>query len=517
MERITHASLSSLGEPFHHAYDEALSYEHKKLGRSHALYIRGQKRNAKGTFTDTCPTEPDFVLGEFQAAGREETRQAIAAARAAWADWQELGWQQRLGFLRKAAEIMTARQYRLAGLLSLEVGKNRFEAIAEVIESIDLILYYCRQMELHHGYNLALNGAGPEQTRSVLKPYGVWAVVSPFSSPLAVPAGLAAAALAAGNTIVFKPASDAPLAGFQIYEILHDAGLPAGVVNFVTGSGKVVGEELAASLQLDGFAFTGSKAVGLDISRRFSQTRLRPYIAEMGGKNPVIVMPSANLDDAVEGVMRSAFAMAGQTCAACSRLYLHRTIAKAFLEQLVEKSRKLVIGDPTKRETFLGPLINEAAVERFASSVRLGQKEGRIVCGGRSLGSNFGKGFFVEPTIIDQLPKASRLFHDELFVPILAVAEVGSLEEAITLANDSEDGLSAGIFTQEEHEQETFFASIEAAVAVSNRRNGATTGAWPGVQPFGGWKRSSSSSKNALGPYYVTQFMHEQSQTRAKK
>jgi 1-pyrroline-5-carboxylate dehydrogenase len=518
MEKITYASLASLGADFHQAFEGALAYEQKKLGRSHPLYIRGQKKKAKaGSFTDTSPADTRIVLGEFQSAGREETRQAIEGAKAAISDWIELGWRQRVAFLRKAAEIMTERQFRLAALLTLEVGKNRFEAIAEVSESIDLILYYCRQMEAHQGYVLAMGGNGSEQTRSVLKPYGVWAVVSPFNFPFALATGMAAGALVAGNTIVFKPASDTPLAGLLLHEILHEAGLPVGVVNFITGPGKTVGEELIANPDVDGFIFTGSKSVGLDIARRFNQTRLRPCITEMGGKNPAIVMPSANLEDAAEGVLRSAFGMGGQKCSACSRVYLHQKIYKPFLDLLVEKTEKLVIGDPTKRETFLGPLINESAVAKYETAVRLGKKEGRIIHGGNRLkGESFAQGFFVEPAIINHVPKTSRLFQDEYFAPVLAVAEVKSLEEAIALANDSEYGLTAGIFSQEEHEQETFFDTIQAGVAYSNRRGGATTGAWPGVQSFGGWKHSGSSGKSALGPYYVAQFLREQSQTRVK-
>ena len=518
MEKVTYASLGSLGEDFHRAFDAALAYEQKKLGRSHPLYIRGQRKKARaGTFTDTSPADTRVLLGEFQSAGPEETRQAIEAARAAIPDWTDLGWKQRIAFLRKAAEIMTERQFRLAALLSLEVGKNRFEAIAEVSESIDLILYYCRQMEAHQGYLLAMGGNGSEQTRSVLKPYGVWAVVSPFNFPLALATGMAAGALVAGNTIVFKPASDTPLAGVLLYEILHEAGLPVGVVNFITGPGKNVGEELITNPDVDGFIFTGSKVVGLDITRRFNQPRLRPCIAEMGGKNPAIIMPSANLEDAAEGVLRSAFGLGGQKCSACSRVYLHQKIYKPFLELLVEKTKKLIIGDPVKRETFLGPLINESAVAKYETAVRLGKKEGRIVHGGSRLkGDSFTHGFFVEPAIIDRIPTASRLFQEEYFAPVLTVAEVNSLEEAITLANDSEYGLTAGIFSQEEHEQESFFNSIQAGVTYSNRRGGATTGAWPGVQSFGGWKHSGSSGKSALGPYYVAQFMREQSQTRIK-
>lgn len=518
MEKITYASLASLGDDFHRAYDAALTYEQKKLGRSHPLYIRGQKKKARaGTFTDTSPADTRMVLGEFQNAGREETRLAIEAAKSALDDWRELGWQQRVAFLSKAAEIITERQFRLAALLSLEVGKNRVEAIAEVSETVDLIRYYCRQVELHRGYALAMGGNGAENTRTLLKPYGVWAVISPFNFPFALAAGMTAGALLGGNTVVFKPASNAPLAGVLLHEILHEAGLPVGVVNFVTGPGKLVGEELVTNPDVDGFIFTGSKIIGLDIVRRFTQPRLRPCIAELGGKNPVIVMPSANLDDATEGVLRSAFGFGGQKCSACSRVYLHHNISKAFIELLVEKTKKLAIGDPVKRETFLGPLINGSALTKYDAAVRLGKKDGRIVQGGNRLkGDAYSNGVFVEPTIIDRVLRNSPLFQDEYFAPVLAIADVKSLDEAITLANDTEYGLTAGIFSGEEHEQETFFGSIQAGVTYCNRRGGATTGAWPGVQSFGGWKHSGTSGKGALGPYYVAQFLREQSQTRSK-
>jgi 1-pyrroline-5-carboxylate dehydrogenase len=519
MQKVTYASLGSLGEDFHKAFDSALSYELKKLGRPHPLVIRGQKKKSKETFTDTNPADTRMVLGEFAAGTRADAGLAITAARDAFADWRELGWPQRVAFLRKAAEIMTERQFRLAALLSLEVGKNRFEAIAEVSESIDLILYYCQQMESNRGYVLpmGMNGNGAEQTRSVLKPHGVWAVVSPFNFPLALATGMAAGALVTGNTVVFKPSSDTPLSGWWLQEILHEAGLPAGVFNLLTGAGSIVGEELVTNPGLDGFVFTGSRTVGLDILRRFNAARLRPAIAEMGGKNACLVMPSANLDAATDGVLRSAFGMGGEKCSACSRLYLHERIAKSFLDLLVEKTKKIIIGNPTQRETFLGPLINESAVATYEAAVKLGKKEGRLLLGGNKLkGEAFDHGFFVEPTIITGAPKSSRLFQEEFFAPILSVAEVKSLDEAITLANASEYGLTSGIFTQEEHEAETFFDRVEAGVAYSNRRGGATTGAWPGVQSFGGWKNSGSSGKSALGPHYIAQFMREQSQTRVK-
>ncbi|HXG46306.1 MAG TPA: aldehyde dehydrogenase family protein [Methylomirabilota bacterium] len=513
MEKITYASLGSLGDDFHQAFEAGLEHLQGRLGRTHPIFLGGRKKTAKaGVFPDTSPIDTRIELGRFQSAGREETARAVATAKAALRDWRDLGWEQRVAFLRKAAELMTERQFRLAALLTMEVGKNRFEAIAEVSESVDLILYYCRQMELHQGFTMAMGGQGTEVTRSVLKPYGVWAIVSPFNFPLALATGMAAAALVAGNTIVLKPASDAPWTGLMLYEILHEAGLPVGVVSILTGSGSEIGEEFIANPDVAGLAFTGSRAVGEALLARFG--RHRPCIAEMGGKNPTVVMPSANLDDAAEGIVRAAFGFGGQKCSACSRLYVHTRVAAPLLDRLVDKTRALVIGDPTRRETFLGPLINAAAVARYEAAIKLAKKEGRLLCGGkRPSGDGREHGHYVEPVIADRLPTGSRLFREELFVPLLVVAEVRSLAEAIQRCNDSDYGLTAGIFTEEEHEREEFFAEIEAGVVYANRRGGATTGAWPGVQSFGGWKHSGSTGRNALGWYYVPQFMREQSQT----
>jgi 1-pyrroline-5-carboxylate dehydrogenase len=515
MQKITYASLGSLGADFHQAFEAALEQLRSRLGAAHPIFIEGKAIKAKaGTFIDTAPADTRLMLGRFQLGSREDTRKAVASAKAVFPAWRDLGWRQRVVLLRKAAELMTQRQFEFAALVSLEVGKNRFEAIAEVSEAIDLILYYCQQIEEHNGYELPMGGTGAEKTRSVLRPYGVWAVVAPFNFPLALATGMAAGALVTGNTIAFKPASDTPLSGLCLYEALRDAGLPPGVFNFITGPGNTIGNELITNPDVDGFIFTGSKAVGLNIYHRFAQTIPKPCIVEMGGKNPAIVMPSANLEDAIEGVLRSAFGMGGQKCSACSRLYLHKDIARPFLEQLVAKTKAIKIGDPTARDTFLGPLINAAAVKKYAGAVRLGKSQGRLVTGGAILTEgDFSFGFFVEPAIVDRVPKTSRLFRDEYFAPVLAVAEVKSLDEAIKLANDSEYGLTAGIFTNDEREQTEFFRDIEAGVAYCNRRGGATTGAWPGVQSFGGWKGSGSSGKSALGPYYVAQFTREQSQT----
>ena len=520
MQKITYASLGSLGEDFHQAFESALKHMDEKLGRTYPIFIKGQQKKGKdGTFDDIFPADSGKILGKFQLAGREEARHAIAAAKSAYCEWRELGWPQRISFLRKAAELMSERQFKLAAVLSLEVGKNRFEAIAEVSESIDLINYYCDQMERHRGYEMPMSTNPSERAKSILRPYGVWAVISPFNFPLALATGMAAGAMVAGNTVVFKAASDTPWAGFALCEIMRDAGLPIGVFNFLTGSGAEIGEELTSNPDVDALIFTGSRDVGMHIIRKFTDFKYpRPCIAEMGGKNPAIVLPSANLEDATEGVLRSAFGMGGQKCSACSRAYIHKEIYGKFLDLLISKTKARKIGNPLARDTFLGPLINDSAVQKFQKAVRMGQKEGRIVLGGHRLTKGeFAGGYYVEPTIVDHLPKNSRIFQEEFFVPVLALAEVKSLEEAIELANSTDYGLTAGIFTSSESEQDYFFNCIEAGVTYANRAGGATTGAWPGVQSFGGWKGSGSSGKNALGPYYVAQFMREQSQTIIKR
>lgn len=515
MEKITYSTLAGLGEDFHRAFDSALGHEQKKIGQTHPLLLNGHvRKSTAGSFAVRSPSDARITLGHCQLGTPAHVVEAIAAARAAQPFWSGLGWQQRASFVRKAAAVMARHQFDLAALLTLETGKNRFESIAEVSEAVDLLLYYCNQMETHHGGETPMNGGNREQTRSVLRPYGVWVVISPFNFPLALPAGMIAAALLGGNTVIFKPATATPLSGLRLHEIFYHAGLPVGVCNYLPGSGESLGAELTSNPGVDGLAFTGSRAIGMDIRSRFTRSFPRPCILEMGGKNPVVIMPSADLDAAAEGVMRSAFGMGGQKCSACSRAYVHEQIRQPFLELLLAKTRALVVGDPAARETFLGPLINVGAVTRFQKAVRLGAREGRVLIGGHVLTKGaFEHGHFVEPTIIDQLPKTSRLFQEEYFVPLLAVAPVASLDEAIALANGSDYGLTAGIFTKVEEEREQFFDEIEAGVTYSNRRGGATTGAWPGVQSFGGWKGSGTTGKNALGPHYVGQFMREQSRT----
>jgi 1-pyrroline-5-carboxylate dehydrogenase len=360
---------------------------------------------------------------------------------------------------------------------------------------------------------------GPEERNaSVLRPYGVWAVISPFNFPLALAAGPAGAALAAGNTVVIKPATTTPWIALRFGELARDAGLPDGVLNVVTGSGAVLGQALIDHADVNGVVFTGSKDVGLKLLREnAARATPRPVITEMGGKNPAIVMPSADLDKASDGVMRSAFGAQGQKCSACSRVLVHRDVRDRFIDALVAKTKQIRIGNPLDRDIYLGPVINEAAVRTFETAItRATADGGRLLAGGGRISEEpWRHGYFVEPTIVDGLTVRHSIFKEELFVPVTALTTIASLDDAITIANTTEYGLTAGIFSEDGAELDEFFDRIEAGVTYANRRAGATTGAWPGVNPFGGWKCSGSSGKGSGGPYYVQQFLREQSRVRA--
>jgi 1-pyrroline-5-carboxylate dehydrogenase len=312
-----------------------------------------------------------------------------------------------------------------------------------------------------------------------------------------------------------KPSSDAPLMGWKFVEALREAGIPDGVVNFVTGPGETVGAELEESAGIDGMVFTGSHEVGMRLYRGFTRDYPRPIITEMGGKNPAIVTASADLDEAAEGVARSAFGFDGQKCSANSRVYVERSVAAEFVQRLAERARQIKVGDPTQRENWMGPVINARALRKFTDAVEEARRDGgTIAAGGQVLDSgDAARGYFPTPTVVTGLPADHRLFRDELFVPFVVVAEVDSLDEALSLANDTPYGLTAGIFSHDQSEIERFLTGIQAGVVYVNRRSGATTGAWPGIQSFGGWKGSGSSGKSGLGPYYVQQFLREQSQT----
>ncbi|HEU4920197.1 MAG TPA: aldehyde dehydrogenase family protein [Candidatus Limnocylindrales bacterium] len=514
--KITYATLRADNEQLHRLYDEGLAAAKRELDGHHRNFIGGQERDGEGETTVASPIDRNLVLGHFAKGTRRDVQDAVAAARAAQPGWAATPWRDRLALIRKAADLISERQMRYAGLMAIEVGKNRLEALGEVEEAADLLRYYSQTMEDNDGYDHPMDNLGDSavHTRSILRPHGVFAVISPFNFPMALAAGPTAAALIAGNTVVFKPSSAAPISGVKLVEAYRDAGIPDGVVNLVMGPGESVGAEMRENDGIDGIVFTGSYAVGMDLFRTFSKKFPKPTIVEMGGKNPAVVSRTADLEEAAEGIIRSAFGFGGQKCSANSRVYVEQPVHDELVRLLVEKTEAITIGDPLLRENWLGPVIDQRAVDRHQEAVAEARRDGRVFVGGERLTDRgMDRGYYVEPAVVGGLPADHRLFRDELFVPFTAVHPVATFDEAIELANESVYGLTAGVYSEDPGEVQRFLDRIEAGVTYVNRRAGATTGAWPGVQAFGGWKGSGSTGKAGLSMYYVAQFLREQSHT----
>jgi len=431
-------------------------------------------------------------------------------------------WQERVRLLRKAAAQIEKRVYEIGVVMALEVGKNRMEALGDAQETADLIAYACDQMEANGGYIKEMGRdplAGYKATNmSILRPYGVWVVISPFNFPFALAGGPSGAALVAGNTVVFKPATDTPWTGRLLAECCRDAGIPDGVFNYVTGPGSTVGQTLIDDSRVAGITFTGSFDVGMHIYRTFGQGKYpRPCIAEMGGKNPAIVSRHADLEVAATGIVRSAFGLQGQKCSANSRIIVEAPVKDRLTDLILAKTQAIKVGDPTLRENWMGPVINATAYRQFSEYTEELSQSGQILHGGKQLAhGDYGKGYYCEPTLVDDVDKGHRLWKHEMFLPITMITPVDSLDDAMTMANDVTYGLTAGFYGSKK-EAQWFFDKIEAGVTYANRPQGATTGAWPGFQPFGGWKGSGSSGKNAGGLYYLPLYMHEQIRTLIEK
>jgi 1-pyrroline-5-carboxylate dehydrogenase len=508
--RLTYTSGaldSALDEAFERELESARRAENQPLPH----LVAGQEVREGEVFERRAPAWTEEVASRAHEGGRALVERALAAARTAQPAWARMPYSKRCELLSRAADEIGRRHVEIAAVVSLETGKTRTEAIAEVQEGIDLIITYCSEIAAKDGYSVGLTPLQPEieANSTVLRPYGVFGTISPFNFPFALAINMSAAALVAGNGVVLKPSEEAPWSASLIGEVLAAGGVPEGIFNIVHG-GTATGQALVDS-DVDGIAFTGSAGVGREIARKLQDGPFaRPALTEMGGKNPAIVTANADLDKAAEGVVRAGFGLSGQKCSACSRAIVVDSVVDEFIEHLRRRTQDLAVGDPLQREAFVGPVINEAAVERFERSVEAAARDGQVVAGG---GRPDLPGHYVEPTVVAGLPLGHPLTRDEVFLPFVAVTAVSSLDAAIDEANAIVYGLSAGIFSEDEAEIEQFLERIEAGVVYVNRRAGATTGAWPGAQSFCGWKSSGSTGKGGLGPWYVPQFMREQSRT----
>jgi 1-pyrroline-5-carboxylate dehydrogenase len=499
--KLTYATMFDPPAELHARFDAALVDVESALGATHALHIDGEDLPSAHHDARSSPIDQRKLLGFFPLASQDDANEAMAAAHGVFPQWRTTAPAERVRLLKRVAELIEERLYHIAAALTLEVGKNRMEALGEIQETADFFNLYANDFIAQNNFDHALpDDPLPDfrsHNRSVMKPHGVWVVIAPFNFPFALAGGPVAAALVTGNTVVFKSATDTPWSGRLLADCLRDAGFPPGVFNYLSGDGATVGATLVAHPQTAGITFTGSYDIGTGIYRAMANGAYpRPCIVEMGGKNACIVTVHADLERAATGIVRSAFGMGGQKCSALSRVYADNEIADALIEKVQGKIRNLRIGDPCLQQNWLGPVTTTRAVDNYHRYCHLAH------------------GYFVAPTLAEA-PASHPLFREEMFLPIVMLCRVRDRDEALRLANDSPLGLTAGCYGDDE-DVAYFFEHIEAGVTYANRPQGATTGAWPGYQPFGGWKGSGSTGKAIASFYYLAQYLREQSQTRVE-
>ncbi len=509
------AVSSNQTEKFHQDFDDAVQQVKAELGKTYPIIINGEEISSADLFPVNSPADKSITVGKFPSATKQNALEAIQAAKDAFESWRNTPYQNRADVFKQCADEFSKQKFRLAAIMSCENGKNRFEAMGDIDEAIDFLRFYSYQLEKNEGFCKTTNHPDPhEKTQTVMRPYGVWGIIAPFNFPSAIAIGMTTGALLTGNTAVLKPASDTPLSSYEFVKLVYKK-IPKGAINFVTGSGSIIGKTLIESPDVSGIAFTGSREVGMSGFQEFTKDTTKPFIAEMGGKNPVIVCNTADLEKAANGVMKAAFGYGGQKCSACSRVYVQNDVADEFVSKLVQKTKQLKVGLPWEKDVFLGPIINESARKKFEEASKLAKQDGKVLVGGNILQDSLYKdGIYVEPTIVSDLPANHKLVKEELFLPFLCIQKYDDFDDAISMANDVEYGLTAGIFSEDKEQQEKFFNKIEAGVVYANREASATTAALVSSQPFVGWKNSGSTGKGAGGENYLQQFMRTQTQTR---
>lgn len=503
-------------------YEEALVAAETRMGQVHPARVAGEDIHARETFTVWSPIENTLKTGIFQQCGMAETEAAILAANETYANWSHTPWEARCACIDAAADRLEEEYFHLAALITLECAKTRNEALAEVGEAVALLRYHSTVIRDNDGFTRSMPAdTETDRYESVMRPFGAWVVISPFNFPLVLGAGAAAAALITGNTVIMKPASATPLSMLTFCRILEDAGVPGGAVNCITGSGPTFGKVISQSPGIAGLTFTGSRDAGMWLRQKFTthQSYPKPVVLELGSKNPCIVTANADMKKAAEGVIRGAFGFSGQKCSATSRVYVEQPVFPTFAQILADRAGRCTTGDPREQGIFMGPLIDSAAKERFDAAVAsVSAAGGEILLGGRSFsGKDTHGAYFAEPTIVTGIPHDHPVMKNELFVPLVVLVMYNGIEEGIRLANDTQYGLTAGIFSEDPKEVEAFFSDIRFGVCYANRKDGATTGGWPEYQSFGGWNGSGSTGRGVGGPYYLLSYMREQAQTRLVK
>ncbi len=490
---------------------KALASVKKQFGKTYEMIIGGKKVRSKGRIISYNPSNKDEIVAKFYRGTKETANRAVETAFKKFDEWKYVPAEKRASFLFKAAAVARRRRFEINAWMIYETGKNYLEADGDTAEAIDFLEFYAREM-LRYASKQPITPIKGEKNELVYIPLGVGVTIPPWNFPFAILVGMTSAAVVAGNTVVLKPSSDSPMMGKIFYDIMKEAGLPDGVINFHPGSGGEVGDTLVAHPKVRFISFTGSMEVGIHVNELASivqpkQIWLKRVVAEMGGKDCIIVDKETNIDDAVKGVVISAFGFQGQKCSACSRVIVDKTVYSKFVSKLKTEVEKIQVG-PGEEDYYMGAVINEKAQINILNYIRIGKREGKLLVGGKKAKGN---GYYIEPTVFIDVKPKHRIAREEIFGPVLAVIKSNNFEQSLKIANDSIYGLTGAVYTRN---RKKINAAKEQLLIGNLYFNRKCTGAFVGAHPFGGFNMSGTDSK-AGGRDYLLLFL--QAKTMSEK
>ena len=480
-----------------------------QLGREYDLIIGGKRSKTADKIRSLDPSKPSQIVGIHQKAGKEHVEPAMQAALKAFETWSRTTVEERASVLFRTADLMRDRKMEYMAWLVFEVSKNWAEADADISETIDFCEFYAREALRFAQAKTPIQLPG-ERDSLMYIPLGVGAVIPPWNFACAIMAGMTLASIVSGNTVVLKPSSDSPTIAAKFVELLEEAGMPEGVVNFCPGGGATFGDAIVSHAKTRYVAFTGSREVGLHINKSAAtqqpgQLWIKRTILEMGGKDAIIVDADADLDSAVEGVAQAAFGFQGQKCSACSRAIIDERIYDKFLEKLKSRVERITVGDPAEN-AGMGAVINEGSMNDILRYIEIGKKDGRLITGG-GRATEAGEGYFLQPTVIADIPPKSTLEQEEIFGPVLAVIKSRNFDHALEIANDTEFGLTGAVYSSSREKLDRAVREFHVGNLYLNRK---CTGAMVGAHPFGGFNMSGTDSKSG-GPDYLYLFTQAKS------
>jgi len=498
--------------------EEAIAAVRRRFGKSYPLVINGRKVTTAKQLESHNPANPSEIVGRFSLAGQAEAERAITAAAKAFETWRMVPGPDRAQYLFEAARVVRERRMEINAWMISEVGKNYLEADADTAEAIDFLEFYGREMLRLSGPQEVIPISGEKNYLEYI-PLGVGAVIPPWNSPFAILVGMTSAALVTGNTVVLKPSSDSPMMGWLFVDILRQIGLPNGVVNFIPGNGSEIGDYIVDHPQIRFISFTGSASVGKRVYERASRTPddqlwLKRVVAEMGGKDAIIVDAEADIDAAADGVAAAAFGFQGQKCSACSRAIVDAQVYDEFVEKLRRRVESLEVGEPTQNKP-VGPVVSDRAFKSILEYIEIGKKEGKLITGGGAVSDT---GYFIAPTVIANVKPNARIAQEEIFGPVLAVIKARNFDDALKIANNTKYGLTGALYSTNPEKLDRAAREFHVGNLYLNRK---CTGALVGVHPFGGFNLSGTDSK-AGGHDYLLLFLQgksvaEKVGVRAKK